>query len=351
MTEKQMLKLLQELISCHSPSGDEREIDIVLLRTFESTGVDVWQDGAGNIYAHIPGDGPKVMVTAHKDEIGMIVTHVLDNGRLKVINLGGSSPWKYGEGPVDILTDEGDAVRAILSVGSTHTLTGPISELRDKRALTWDMVTLYTGLSAEEILAQGIHPGSRAVVARERKQLQRLGDMIASFTLDDRMGLVSLIAALKQINDSRLPLDLYFVATTMEETGLLGAIRAAQVLQPDTMIALDTSPATHDTPVVVDARPVIWYGEGTFHRKADCDTLLRLANELGFGAQPVVYTGAASDAAGVKRTGGAGRTVAFGFARDNSHGFEIAHPRSLLNVTSLLVAFLKTQNTLSGNTV
>jgi putative aminopeptidase FrvX len=341
MTEEQMLKLLQELISCHSPAGDEQEIEQVIIREFEATGADVWKDGADNIYAHIAGDGPKVMVTAHKDEIAMIVTHVLDNGRLKVKNLGGSFPWKYGEGPVDIIADDGSVVRAILSVGSIHTRTGPISELADKRPLTWDMVTLYTGLSAEELKAKGIHPGSRAVVARERKQIQYLGDTIASFALDDRMGLVSIIAAIRDIKDAKLPLDLYFVATTMEEIGLIGGIRAAKVIEPEVFIALDTSPATHDTPVVVDARPVVWYGEAVFHRKADCDLLLRLADDLGFGAQAAVYSGAASDAAGVKRTGSADRTVAFGFARDNSHGFEIAHSHSLVNVKDLLVAFLK----------
>lgn len=341
MTREEMLNLLQELISCHSPPGDEAEIDPVILREFEATGVKVWQDPATNIYAHVPGDGPRVMIAAHKDEIGMIVTHVLDNGRLKVKNIGGSYPWKYGEGPVDIRTDSGDTVRAVLSVGSTHTRTGPIAELADKRALTWDMVTLFTGLSAQKLAAKGIHPGSRALVARERKQIQYLGEYISSYALDDRMGLVSLIAALREVKDANLPLDLYFVATTCEEIGLVGATRVAQVLQPEVVIALDTSPATHDVPVVVDPRPVIWYGEATFHPKADCDLLLRLADELGFGAQPAVYSGAASDAAGVRRTGGADRTVAFGFARDNSHGYEIAHPDSLINVKDLLVAFLK----------
>jgi putative aminopeptidase FrvX len=86
---------------------------------------------------------------------------------------------------------------------------------------------------------------------------------------------------------------------------------------------------------------VIWYGEATFHNKADCDTLLRLANDLGFGAQPVVYDAAASDAGGVKRAGLAARTMAMGFARDNSHGYEIAHVDSMTNVTRLLGAYLE----------
>ena len=79
----------------------------------------------------------------------------------------------------------------------------------------------------------------------------------------------------------------------------------------------------------------------TYHLKADCDRLLHLADESGFGAQAVVYDAAASDAGGIKRTGGADRTVAFGFARDNSHGYEIAYADSLVNVTKLLLAFLK----------
>ena len=97
MEQKEMLDLLAELIACHAPSGDEREIEPVIRREFAATGVNVWQDGATNLYAHVPGEGPKVMICAHKDELGMIVTDVLADGRLCVRNIGGSFPWKYGE--------------------------------------------------------------------------------------------------------------------------------------------------------------------------------------------------------------------------------------------------------------
>jgi putative aminopeptidase FrvX len=340
MNRDQMLALLSELISCHSPSGDEGEIEVVIRREFEKSSAKVWQDSATNLYAHWPGDGPKLMICAHKDEIGMVVTEVLRDGRLKVQNCGGSHPWKYGEGPVDILGDNGQIVRAILSVGSVHTRTGPVAELFQNRALTWDMVTLFSGLYPDELAARGVHVGSRAVVARERKQVQRLGEYIASYALDDRMGLVSLVAALNELKGQQLPLDFYFVATTGEEVGFLGAIRAAQTLQPEICIALDTSPVAHGTPLVLDARPVIWYAEAAFNNKADSDILLQVATELGIGAQPVIYNAAGSDAGGIKRAGLAGRTVAFGYARDNSHGYEIAHVESLVNVTRLLLAYI-----------
>lgn len=344
MNRDELLALLAELVACHAPPGEEGEIDSIIRREFETTGLKVWQDEATNIYAHLPGAGPKVMVCAHKDELGMIVTHIQPDGRLKVANIGGALPWKYGEGPVDVLADDGNAVRAILSVGSVHTRTGPIAELKSSRALTWDMVTLFTGLTPDQLAAKGVHVGSRAVVARERKAIQHLGDYIASYALDDRMGLVSIIAGLKELAQTTQTgdrPDCYFVATHGEEIGMLGAIRAAQVLQPDICVALDTSPVTHDTPTALDARPIIWYGEAAYNNKVDCDALLRLAAELGFGAQPSVYSGAGSDAGRVKQAGLAGRTVAFGFPRDNSHGYEIAHPDSLANVTRLLVAYLK----------
>jgi putative aminopeptidase FrvX len=340
------LALLSELIACHSPAGEEQEIDAVVRREFEATGARVWQDNATNLYAHLPGSGPKVMVCAHKDEIGMVVTEVKEDGRLGVTNCGGARAWKYGEGPVDVIADDGRVVRGILSVGSVHTKTGPVRELDVDRPLTWDLVTVFTGLSRADLEARGVHAGSRAVVARERKQVQRLGDYVASFALDDRLGLAALIAGVREMSQSPEPTasarpDLYFVAAHGEEVGMLGAMRAAQLLRPDVCVALDTSPVAHGTPVVLDDRPVVWYGERAYHNKAECDRLLRLARDLGFGAQPCVYAAAGSDAGRIKQAGLAGRTVCFGFARDNSHGFEIAHKGTLANVTRLLVEYLQ----------
>jgi len=341
----ELLTLLSALIGCHSPAGEEREIDVLIRQRFESTGAKVWQDDATNLYAHLPGRAPKVMVCAHKDEIGMAVTQVREDGRLLVENCGGARPWKYGEGPVDLIADDGSVLRGVLSVGSVHTVTGPIPELDRTRPLTWDLVTAFTGLSQAQLQARGVHVGTRLVVSRERKQLQRMGEYIASFALDDRMGLAALIAGLTEMahagsGGAQARPDTYFVATHGEEVGFLGAVRAAHLLQPDVCVALDTSPVAHGTPLVVDARPVIWYREKAYHNKTECDTLLRLAQALGFGAQPCLYAASGSDAGQIKELGLAGRTACFGFARDNSHGFEIAHTDSLVNVTRLLVEYL-----------
>ena len=346
MTQEETLVLLDELLKSHGPIGDEREIDAVLLREFSATGAKTWQDGMSNIIAHLPGDGPRVLVAVHKDELGLIISHMAEDGVLRVLPLGGPRPWKYGEGPIDIIADDGQIIPSVLSFGSTHTRSGSIGEFRrGTRTPDWDDVTLFTGLEREALLQRGVHIGSRAVVAHERKPLLRLpGGNVAGFGLDDRVCMVSLIDALRQIAQEPTPgLDLYFAATTAEETGYLGALRVGQVVQPEIMIALDISPLTPDTPTEFDARPVIWYREaqGALGSKPDCDTLLRLADELGCGAQPIVFSWLGSDAGGAQRIGLAARTVAFGPAILNSHGFEIAKAEAVGNVTRLLVAYLR----------
>jgi putative aminopeptidase FrvX len=122
---------------------------------------------------------------------------------------------------------------------------------------------------------------------------------------------------------------------------MLGAVRAAQLLRPDVCVALDTSPVAHDNSLQLDARPVIWYRERVYHTKSECDRLLRIAKEINLPTQTCTYTAAASDAGRIREVGLAGRTICFGFARDNSHGFEIAHAHSIANVTKLLIAYLR----------
>ena len=98
MTQEEMLKLLEELTTSHGPIGDERQVEAVVLREFEATGVKTWQDAMSNIVGHLPGAGPRVMVVAHKDELGMIVTHVPPDGNLRVLPLGGPKPWNMAKG-------------------------------------------------------------------------------------------------------------------------------------------------------------------------------------------------------------------------------------------------------------
>src|SRR5437764_241674 len=79
-------------------------------------------DAKGNLLVTLPGDEslPCIVVTAHLDEIALIVTGVDDDGKVRVAPIGGTYTWKWGEGPVEIMTRSG-LLPAILSYGGIHT--------------------------------------------------------------------------------------------------------------------------------------------------------------------------------------------------------------------------------------
>src|SRR5437764_12181809 len=109
MTRERLLELLRLLLPAHSPGGDEGEVDRLLLPHCRDCCKDVRQDAAENVIGVVPGkrrDRP-LIVTAHKDEVGMIVKRLEPDGSLRIDALGGIPPWKYGEGPVDILARRG----------------------------------------------------------------------------------------------------------------------------------------------------------------------------------------------------------------------------------------------------
>ena len=143
---------IKELVLSHSPSGVEGEIDLELADRFTALNVEHYQDSAGNIIAKIPGkDADRVIaITAHKDEIGMIVKSIDPNGCLQVRRLGGSFPWVYGEGVVDILGDR-EVISGILSFGSRHVShESPQKAQQQDAPLIWEDAWVETKCDLEE---------------------------------------------------------------------------------------------------------------------------------------------------------------------------------------------------------
>ncbi|NEP37421.1 MAG: M42 family metallopeptidase, partial [Moorea sp. SIO3B2] len=169
----QLFKTIEELVMHHSPSGAEEEIDQLLLYRFQALGVETWQDRAGNVIAKIPGKdagASPIAITAHKDEIGGIVKRIAEAGRVEVRRLGGSFPWVYGEGVVDLLGDN-YTISGILSFGSRHVShESPQKALQDDAPLRWQDAWIETKCSATELAEAGVRPGTRMVVGKHRKR-------------------------------------------------------------------------------------------------------------------------------------------------------------------------------------
>ena len=346
MERTHLLQLLEELLTTHSPCGQEEEMDALLLPRFRELCTDVRQDTAGNIIGRIPGRSSEgaIQVHAHKDELGMIVKRIDADGKVHVRPLGGLLPWKYGEGPVDLLSREGP-IPAVLSVGSTHT-SAETTRMQSARVgpLAWENVYLDAKLTRDQLHAAGIRAGSRAVMARSRKRPLVMGDYVCGWALDDKGAVAVMLGAMEALAPlaGEIPADVYFAATSEEEIGASGGPFVAHQVPAPTRLALEGGPVADEYGNANSPQPVLWYQDSMHtYTKPLCDRFMDLADTLGFGAQPVVYVNAGTDASMARRYGVVGAVACLAFPVENSHGYEMANIQGMLNTTALLTAFLR----------
>jgi putative aminopeptidase FrvX len=258
------------------------------------------------------------------DEIAMTVRAVREDGTLGVGPSGGFLPRKFGEGPVTILGDLAN-ITGVFSMGSGHAAAD------SSGASPWEPVCVHTGLSRRQLADAGVRQGSPMVPVRERRGPVFLGGgddpLVACWTFDDRMGIVSLLRLLQECRERSIQprRDTIIAFTVHEEGGCHGAKFVANRERPDVFIAVDGSPASGDNGLLLDGRPGIWSQDKLANYSQDLVTdFCRLARDAGEELQVAVFPGAASDASHVYAAGGAGRIATVGHVRENSHGFEVA---------------------------
>ena len=344
MTYDELFQTISELVLHHSPSGVETEIDELLLAKFRDLGVETWQDRAGNVIAKIPGKNSErsVAITGHKDEIGAIVKSIEDNGRLQIRRLGGSFPWIYGEGVMDVMGDE-KTIQGILSFGSRHVShESPQRAQQEDTPVVWEDSWLETKCTVEELEEAGIRPGSRVLVGKHRKKPFRLKDYIASYTLDNKASVAILLAIAQYLKQP--PVHVYLVASAKEEVGAIGALYFTQNHNLDALIALEICPLSSEYPIEEGATPVLLsqdsYGiyDEFLNREIQqaaktADTPIQYAAISGFG----------SDASIAMKFGHVARAACLGFPTQNTHGYEIAHLGAIANCIKVLMSYLMTE--------
>lgn len=331
------LALLQELASIPGPPGQERLVREALARRVEEMGRSSRTDAKGNLI--VGSENPRIVVTAHMDEIAMMVRQIDEDGEIEVGPLGGIYAWKLGEGPVWILPlGEGEPISAVLSFGGIHTGDeSSVVEAAEKSPLTWDMARVITGLDVEDLLARGVRPGSRVVVAPSRRELTAIGDLVAGYFLDDRADLVSWLLALAQVDDA----DVAFVATAAEEVGGEGALYYLHQHRPEIVIALELGPNVPDAPVEISSDPTLWVTD-SYSSMASADIALAedVAVSLGIGLQFQALSRGGSDASCAASHGLCARPFTLGLPMENSHGYEIIHPDSMEALAGLTVGLI-----------
>ncbi|EDX85174.1 M42 glutamyl aminopeptidase superfamily [Synechococcus sp. PCC 7335] len=342
---------ISELVMLHSPSGVEDEVNDYLLARLSGLGVEHWQDEADNIVvrlaAEVEGDVPlsvpSLVITGHKDEIGGIVKGLEHDGRISVRALGGAYPWVYGEGVVDLLGDRA-TVSGILSFGSRHVShESPQKRLQAGKAVEWPLAWVETKLSPGELRAAGVRPGTRMVIGKHRKRPFRMGDHIASYTLDNKASLAILLALAEQVKSP--PIDVYLVASAKEEVGAVGALYFTQRHQFDQMISLEICPLSKEYPLIDSPTPALFsqdsyglYDEG-LNRE-----IMAAAGRMDLPLQVATIDGFGSDASIAMKFGHVARGACLAFPTENTHGYEIAHLSAIRNCYQVLKSVIAGSN-------
>lgn len=332
---KTTLELLADLVALPGPGGQEDAVRAYLGETLTQLGLPWRVDARGNLLCG--SAKPRIVVTAHMDEIALQVVGTRHDGTLGVAPLGGAHPWKWGEGPVEVLpfTPDSEPLRGVLSFGSIHTAhpATAIERARSGNPLTW--------ADARVLIPDGerIPPGARVVLARERRTLWPFGDKIGSYFLDDRADLVAWLLTLQQVGMTD---DVLFAATTYEELGGFGALWLLGNTRPEVCVALEIGPLAPDNAIELSELPTCWVSDGFGPSSpSDLEHVKQAAIQSGTGVQFQALSRGGSDASCAAAQGLCARPITLAFPCENTHGFEVMHNAAIENLAELTTALVE----------
>ena len=228
-----LAKVIIDLSNASGPSGFETpvaEMACKLMAPYvDETYIDVMGNAIGVKRCGIE-NAPKVLLDAHLDEIGFIITYIEKDGFLKYSTIGGVDPRMMPAACVKLLTEP--PIYGVIDTMPPHALSAEDAE----KSLGQDELAIDVGLSEEECRNK-IPLGTPAVYAAE---CVRFGsDMICGKALDDRACFAILVKAAELLSEEKLNCDVYIMGSTQEEVGLRGAKTGAFALDPDYGIIVD----------------------------------------------------------------------------------------------------------------
>jgi endoglucanase len=249
------ISLLASICERPGAPGFEQPVRELILKSIQGLADEVTVDSLGNILAIQRGkdSSKKVMVPAHMDEIGFIVTHIDNDGFVRFHTLGGFDPKTLTSQRV-LIHGKNKTLLGVMGSKPIHVMT---AEERGKTPQIQDYF-IDLGLKKEDVVK---HIAVGDSITRERA-LVEMGDCVNCKSLDNRVAVFILIETLRKLKGKKLPYDFYGVFTVQEEVGLRGATTAAHYLDPDFGICLDTTIA-YDVPGNRDFDKITKLGDGT----------------------------------------------------------------------------------------
>jgi putative aminopeptidase FrvX len=288
-----MKPLIQKLVETQGPSGYETQIRSIVRGEVEPYADELQVDALGNLIARKgkgEEDAIKIMLAAHIDEIGVMVTQVEENSFIRFTTLGGVRPYTCVGGRVRFL----NGASGVISMEPLEDIT---------KMPTIEQLFIDLGCSGKEQ-----SPVRIGDVATFDRPFLDLGGRLVAKSMDDRIGAAVLIEALRQIKDT--PHQLYFVFSTQEEVGVRGATTATFGINPDLGLAVDVT-GTGDTPRRTKVRMEVSLGKGPAIKVRDggmladrrvVDWMVQGAEKLGLPYQMEVLDVTSTDARAMQLT-------------------------------------------------
>ena len=341
------VSLLKQICEIPGAPGFEKPVRDLVISLITPLVDEVHVDNIGNVIALKKGvrnpDGKRVMLAAHMDEIGFIVSHIDEQGFLRFNTLGGFDPKTLTAQRV-IVHGKKDLI-GVMGSKPIHVMT---PEEKTKLPKTTDFF-IDLGMPKDEV-DKYITIGDP--VTRDRELIE-MGDCVNCKSIDNRVAVFIVIEALKQLKNPAF--DVYATFTVQEEVGIRGANVAAHSINPDFGIALDTTIA-FDVPGAAPHEKVTELGKGTAIKIMDAMTICdyrmvafmkHVATKEAISWQPELLTAGGTDTAGVQRMGKQGAIAgAISIPTRHLHQvIEMAHKSDIADSIALLVACLEQLDT------
>lgn len=300
-----MRGMIEELSRLTGVSGDEKAVRDFIVKEIKPHVTRITIDSMGNLIAYKKGRAgyKTIMVSAHMDEVGFIITKITDEGYLKFETVGGIDPKILVSKHVKVGQNHLDGVIGIKAIHLQN---------KEERGGKISLKNLYIDIGyhtkeeAEAKVSLGDYAGFTPCY-------KTIGDHIVGKALDDRIGCALLLEMVKEEYDH----DVYFCFTVQEEVGLRGAHIATHRIRPDYTIAVETT-TCNDTPEVREHEYSTQYGKGavltlidgsSMSDKEMITTLYKQAKDNGIKVQYKTLARGGNDTGAMQRAAGGAKSV------------------------------------------
>ncbi len=315
MTRAERLELLRELCLAFGPTGCEHRVTELITEKLTALGYESYTDRIGNVVVHLPCENaPRVMVSAHADEVGFIIREITEDGYLKFSPLGGIDPRVLCGKHVTVETKSSGLIQGVIASKAIH------HQSPEDRKTATPIKNMYIDIGAKkkDEVEEIIELGCCATFDSKFIIFGTDGAFIKGKAIDDRLGCAEMLYVLEKIKGRAVPLDLWFCFTVREEIGLSGALTAANSIRPDYAIVVEST-AVSDLPNVPENSQAAKLGKGgaisirdrsTIYDRGFVRFVMELAEKEGIPAQIKRYVSGGNDAGRIHKSGSGVRCLA-----------------------------------------